>query len=280
MKNFFLIFIVLILTASVGASAQSGPMDTCQTVSACDAAANKLIVRALETANTGYYRDAARELYPVVLNQVISPMTKARAANAFSNILERSELYVHAAGQKANANAVTRAPASEDLLAHARLLAKTKEEEATKAAYDAALDLALAAGNLQTFDGIVSDYRRKGDRKRLRELQALRSEVEVRAQDACAFANCVSRGVTDAKVVTVGPIRYPSDARRKAGTCRVTLNLTEDGRPVDLMPDCTDPVFVEAAMIAVQQSTFSVNFKDGVPSPRYNIIMPFEFNPG
>lgn len=280
MKHFFLVLIICISTALTGASAQSGPMDTCQTVSACDAAANRLIVSALETANTGYYRDAARELYPVVLNQTISPMTKARAANAFSNILERSELYVHAAGQKANANAVTRAPASADLLAHARLLAKTKEEDATKAAYDTALNLALAAGNLQTFDGIVSDYRRKGDRKRVRELQALRSEIEVRAEDACAFASCKSRGVTDAKVITVGPVKYPSGARRKSGTCRVTLNLTEDGRPVDLVPDCTDPVFIEAAMIAVQQSTFSVNFKDGVPTPRYNIIMPFEFAPG
>ncbi len=272
--------LAVIFIGWTSAVAQTNPMDTCQTADTCDTAANQLIASALDTMETGYYRDAARTLYPVVLNRTISPLTKARAANALSSILEQAELYVHAAGQKANAITVTRAPASEDLLAYARLLAKAEEEEAMSDAYEAAMALALTAGNLKTFDSVVADYQRQGNRKRVRELEALRSEVELRAEAACALANCQPRGVSDARIINVGEVAYPSDGRRRKGSCQVTLNITEDARPVDIVAECTDPVFIEPALIAVQNSTFSARFKDGRPEPRYNIIMPFDFSPG
>lgn len=270
----------LLLSSAGLAFGQAGPMDACQTVSACDGAAGPLIEEARRAATTGRYREAAQILYPVVLNQLISPLTKAEAANTFSDILARADLFVHAAGQKANANGTTRAPASEDLLAYARLLARTDQEEETIAAYQAAEQLAIAAANLQTLDGIISDYFTMGNRQRANALRAQLPEIKARGDAACGQVNCRSARLVDAKILELGPLRYPRDARRKTGDCQVTLNITEDGRPVDLVPDCTDPVFIEAAMIAVQQSEFSVRYENGVPQPRYNIIMPFAFAPG
>jgi len=33
-------------------------------------------------------------------------------------------------------------------------------------------------------------------------------------------------------------------------------------------------------MIAVQESQFTPRYENGVPRPQYNIVMPFDFQPG
>lgn len=263
------------------ASAQRGPMDTCEDQRACDAAADEIIARAQSVSAKGRHREAARIIYPAVLSRKTSPLGKARAADALSELLVAAELFEYAAVQKRNAIEATRAPSSAELLAHARLVAKGTRKERTLRAYDDVEKLAIASANLETIDAIIADYTRLGERARVSALRAKRPEIQARSDAACAQVDCRSSAVVDAKVQEIGPIEYPSEARRReVGDCRVTLNVTEDGRPVDLASDCSAPVFVEAAMIAVQESSFTPRYENGVPRPRYNVVMPFEFQPG
>lgn len=265
--------------AGFSAHAQSGPMDTCRSQAACDQASDTLIEQSRSVLKTGRYREAAQAIYPAVLSRKTSPLAKARAATAFSDILVEAKLYEYAAGQIERANSATRAPSSEDLLKHARLLAQTDDEDAMLAAYGQVETLATASANLPMIDKLIADYGRVGQTARSGALRAQRSEIATRAQEACALANCRSAVVVDAAVVEYGPFEYPSGARRQSGECTVTFNITEDARPVDLMPDCTDPVFMESAMIAVQESKLTPRYENGVPGPRYNIVVPFAFSP-
>ena len=130
-------------------------------------------------------------------------------------------------------------------------------------------------------DTLIGDYTRLGERARASSLQARKPELQVQATEACEEVDCKAKQVVRAKVQELGPIEYPGEARRRlVGECKVTLNVTEAGRPVDLTSDCSDPVFVESAMIAVQESTFTPRYENGVPKPQYNVIMPFRFEPG
>lgn len=264
------------------AQAQRGPMDTCQSVRACDGASDQLIAKAQTVLSDGYYREAARTLYPAVLSRRTSPLAKARASNALSALLEKAGLYEYAAVQKRNATETTRAPSSADLLEHARLMARSSvKKEVILRAYGDAEALGIAAANLETVDQLIADYTKIGEHARAASLRAQRGEIKARADETCAQANCRSGSVIGAKVQTLGPIKYPREARRRqVGECRVTLNVTETGRPVDLTSDCSDPVFVESAMIAVQESTFTPRYENGRPRPDYNVVMPFAFDPG
>lgn len=266
--------------AASGAMAQSGPMDTCRTEEACDAAADKLVTASQAQLQTGRYREAAQLIYPAVLSVKTSPLAKARSANALSDILVAAKLYEYAAVQVENANATTRAPATSDLIKYGRLVARTDDRNATLEAYAKAERQAVAAANLKAVDEIAADYARLGDEARASNLRAQRAEIAARAEEACAAVGCDRSQIIDAKVVEYGPVRYPSDGRRKTGECTISLNVTEDGRPVDLVPNCTDPVFVEPAMEAIQESSFSPRYENGIPQPRYNIIVPFSFDPG
>lgn len=263
------------------ASAQSGPMDRCASAPACDAASDAIIAQAQKVLAAGRHREAARLLYPAVLSRKTSPLAKARASNMLSDLLEQAGLYEYAAVQKRNATEATRAPSSADLRDHARLWAQGKKKDRTLRAYDDAERLAINAGNLETIDALLADYNRIGERGRASALQAQRGTVKARADAACAAVNCRARAVIDARVASLGPVEYPGEARRGLrGECRVTLNVTETGRPVDLRPDCSDPVFIEAAMIAVQESQFTPRYENGSPRPQYNVIIPFAFAPG
>lgn len=277
------IFASLICLASLTPTvfAQSGSMDRCASVRACDAALDQLISDARKALAEGHHREGARLLYPAVLSRNTSPLAKARASNMLSDLLAEAGLYEYAAVQKRNATEVTRAPASADLLAHARLVAKGTKKDLTLKAYADAEALAVGSANLETVDAIITDYRRIGESGRAATLQARRSEIKLRADEACAAADCRAKPTVTARVQALGPIAYPSEARRRqTGECRVTLNVTETGKPVDLTSDCTDPVFVEAAMIAVQESTFVPRYERGMPRPEYNVVMPFAFDPG
>jgi len=280
MKTPVLASLLLAAFLAPAASAQSGVMDRCQNARACDAASDKIITDAGQALQTGHHSEAARLLYPAVLSRKTSPLAKARASNALSNVLEKAGLYEYAAVQKRNATETTRAPASADLLAHARLMAKSSaKQQYILRAYRDVETLAFAGANLQIIDAVIADYRAMGESGLVTALQARRAEAKGRADEACARVNCSSRQVIAAKIQKVGPVEYPREARRKVGECKVTLNVTEAGRPVDLTSDCSDPVFVEAAMIAVQESEFSPRYENGVPRPQYNVIMPFAFQP-
>lgn len=263
------------------AIAQRGPMDTCQGFRSCDAALDKLVAETQAAWSTRGNREAARLLYPAILSRKTSPLAKARAASAFSELLVDAELYEYAAVQKANANEATRAPSSAALLEHARLVARGTKKDRTLKAYAAAETLAVASANMQTIDALIADYNKIGERGRATALQTQRPALQVQADEACAAINCKRARLVGAKVQTLGPVEYPREARRRlVGECTVTLNVTEAGRPVDLASDCSDPVFVESAMIAVQESEFSPRYDNGVPQPQYNVIMPFSFEPG
>ncbi len=277
------IFASLLIAAAYGpfAVGQSGPMDRCSGARACDAASDALIEDARKSLAGGHHREAARILYPAVLSRKTSPLAKARASNALSGLLEQAGLYEYAAVQKRNATETTRAPASEDLLAHARLVAKGAKKELTLKAYGDVEALAIEAANLSMIDTLIADYTNIGERTRANTLRARRGDIQARADATCAQVNCRGQNIVPAKVQKLGPIEYPREARRGlVGDCTVTLNVTETGRPVDLVSDCSDPVFVEAAMIAVQESTFTPRFDNGVPHPEYNVVMPFAFQPG
>ena len=281
--------LVLALVSGLGlaptAFAQRGPLDTCVDRRACDAASDSLILQAKTELSAERHREAARMLYPAVLSKKTSPLARARASNALSDLLEDAELYEYAAVQKGNATAATRAPSSADLLAYARLVAKggktEKQKALTRQAYDDVERLAIAAANLTTVDALIGDYTRLGEANKAASLRARRPALQSQFEASCSAIDCKSKPVIAAKVQTLGPVEYPGEARRRLeGDCKVTLNVTESGRPVDLVPDCTDPVFVEAAMIAVQESTFSPRYERGVPKPSYNVVMPFSFQPG
>ena len=280
MKKTILASLLIAAAYSPLAAGQSGPMDRCAGTRACDAASDQLIKDAQSSLSGGHHREAARVLYPAVLSRKTSPLAKARASNALSDLLEQAGLYEYAAVQKRNATETTRAPSSEDLLAHARLVAKGTKKERTLKAYGDVEALAIEAANLSMIDTLIGDYTRLGERGRANALQARRAEIQVRADEQCALIDCRSKRVVTAKVQELGPVEYPREARRQVGDCKVTLNVTETGRPVDLTSDCSDPVFVEAAMIAVQESTFTPRFENGVPHPEYNVVMPFSFEPG
>jgi len=262
------------------AGAQSGAMDRCQNVQACDGSSDRIIAEAEKALQTSHHREAATLLYPAVLSRKTSPLAKARASNALSNVLEQAGLYEYAAVQKRNATETTRAPSSAEFLEHARLMAKGKvKKQLILSAYKDAGDLAVSGANVQTLDRVIADYRAMGEQGQAAALQARRGEVKIRADENCARASCTSQRIIAAQVRDLGPVKYPREARRKVGNCSVTLNVTEGGLPVDLRADCSDPVFVEAAMIAVQESQFSPRYENGVPKPHYNVVMPFSFKP-
>ena len=281
MKKTILASVLMTLAYGPVAVAQGGLMDTCRGQRACDAASDQLIAQAQSALGEGHHREAAQVLYPAVLSRKTSPLAKARASHALSGLLEDAGLYEYAAVQKRNATETTRAPSSADLLEHARLVAKGTKKDRTLKAYGDVEALAIEAANLDRIDALIADYTKIGERGRANALRARRGEVQARANAACALADCRAKRVVTAKVRELGPIAYPRDARRGlVGECSVTLNVAETGKPVDLASDCSDPVFVEAAMIAVQESTFSPRFENGVPYPAYNIVVPFAFQPG
>jgi len=281
MNKYISLCLLSVLLALPVANAQRGPMDTCQGEEACDRAALEITRKAQDVVKTGEMREAARVIYPAVLSSKTSPLVKARVSNAFSDLLVEAELYEYAAVQKRNAIEATRARSSAEMLAHARLVAKGARKVDTLRAYQDVEALVIASANVAILDEVIADYTRIGERGRAAALQSQRSAVKARADAACAEIDCRAKRVVDAKVQKLGPIEYPSEARRReVGECRVTLNVTEDGRPVDLTSDCSAPVFVESAMIAVQESTFTPRYENGMPKPRYNVIMPFAFEPG
>lgn len=284
MNTRFLICVLsLLVTVPFGgsvATAQRGPMDTCQSMAACDAAAEQILAEAANVLNAGRTREAARKMYPAVLSRKTSPQVRAAAANTLSQLLVSAGLYEYAAVQKRNAIEATRAPASAELLEHARLLAKAARKEPALAAYGEVEALALASANLAVIDGVIADYTSMGERARALALQARRPEAKARADVACAQVNCRAAPTIDAKIAELGPVEFPREARRQRGNCTVTLNVTETGKPVNLASRCNDPVFIEAAMVAVQESRFTVRYENGMPAPQYNVVMPFAFDPG
>lgn len=281
MKKIVFASLVCVVCLEPTAKAQDGLMDTCSTVLSCDAVSDQFVATAKSKLLNGHHREAARSLYPAVLSRKTSPLAKARAANALSDLLEKAGLYEYAAVQKRNATETTRAPASSELLEHARLMARSSvKKEIVLRAYTDAEALAVRAANMATLDQIIADYNHLGERERASTLQVQRGQIKTQADAACAAVGCREQPFISAKVIEYGPIDYPREARRLVGECTVTLNVTETGRPVDLISDCSDPIFVESAMIAVQESQFMPRYENGLPRPQYNVSIPFVFNPG
>ena len=262
------------------ANAQATAMDTCRGFDACDDVATDFIGKSALLLENELYVEAAQHLYPVLLTNRVSPLMQTATRNQFSTILETAGLYELAAEQKDIANSTTSAPSSEGLLDRARLLSKAEEmEDETLAAYAEASVLALQAANMGTIDAIISDYRGLGQSGRAAGLQAQRAEAAGRATIACDLAQCKSHAFVDAKIVeSVTPV-YPPRALAAgvSAECRVQMNVTEAGQPVDLTAECTDPRFVDSALEAAGQTVFAPRFSNGKPEPRHNVILPFTF---
>ena len=285
MRKFICFALISAVFLSSTAIAQRGPMDTCSGERACDVASDRLIAEANGEIAADRHHEAARLIYPAVLSQKTSPLAKARASNALSDLLEDAGLYEYAAVQKGNATAATRAPSSAELLEYARLVAKggsgDQQKLLTRQAYADVERVAVAAANLNTIDALIADYTKLGERNKADNLRAQRTVLQTQHNSNCAAHSCKTKSVVSAQVLDLGPVTYPRDARRRlVGECKVTLNVTEAGRPVDLVADCTDPVFVESAMIAVQESSFTPRYEQGEPKPSYGVVMPFRFEPG
>ena len=262
------------------ANAQATAMDTCRGFDACDDVATDFIGKSALLLENELYVEAAQHLYPVLLTNRVSPLMQTATRNQFSTILETAGLYELAAEQKDIANSTTSAPSSEGLLDRARLLSKVEEmEDETLAAYADATRLALQAANMGTIDAIISDYRALGQSGLAARLQAQRSEAAGRASLACDLAQCKSRAYVDTRAVEpVVPVYPPRAlAAGDSADCRVRMNVTEAGEPVDLTAECTDPQFVESALAAAAQTVFVPRFTNGWPEPRYNVILPFTF---
>ena len=262
------------------ANAQATAMDTCQGFDACNDVAADFIGKSALLLENELYVEAAQHLYPVMLTNRVSPLMQTATRNQFSTILETAGLYELAAEQKDIANSTTSAPSSEGLLDRARLLSRAEEmEDETLAAYAEASALALQAANLGTIDAIISDYRALGQSGLAARLQGQRTEAEGRADIACDLAQCRSSAYMDTKVIEpVAPV-YPPRALTAgiSADCRVQMNITEAGQPVDLVAECTDPRFIESALAAAEQTVFVPRFTNGRPEPRHNVILPFSF---
>ena len=269
------------LALSPASHAQSTAMDTCVGVDACDDVATDFIGKAALLLENDLYVEAAQHLYPVMLSNRVSPLMQSATRNQFSTILEAAGLYELAAEQKDIANSTTSAPSSAGLLERARLLSRAEEmEEETLAAYVQAEVLAVGAANMMVIDEVIADYRAMGQSGRAQSLQARRAEAAARASAACDQAQCRARPVVDAKVLQAAPPVYPPRALATgAGAdCRVRLNVTETGFPVDIMAECTDAQFVDSAAEAARNTVFQPRFSNGVPEPRINVILPFTFS--
>ena len=262
------------------AHAQSTAMDTCASVDACDDVATDFIGKSALLLENDLYSEAAQHLYPIMLSNRVSPLMQSATRNQFSTILETAGLYELAAEQKDIANSTTSAPSSVGLLERARLLSRAEDmREETLAAYSEAEVLALGSGNMMVIDEIISDLEALGQSGRAQSLQARRGEAAARALAACDLAQCRSGSVVDAKVAQSAQPVYPSRALAsgQGGQCRVRLNVTETGFPVDIVADCSDEVFVESAQEAARNTVFHPRYSNGLPEPRINVVLPFTF---
>lgn len=263
------------------ALAQATAMDTCTSLDACDDVAADFIGKSALLLENDLYSEAAQHLYPIMLNNRVSPLMQSATRNQFSTILETAGLFELAAEQKDIANSTTSAPSSAGLLERARLLSRAEEmEDETLAAYRDAEVLAVSAANMIVIDEIISDYRALGQTERARRLQGQRAEAAVRAAAACEQAQCRSRSVVDAKVSQSAAPVYPPRALAAGvgASCSVRLNVTETGFPVDIMADCDDARFIDSAAEAARNTLFQPRYSNGVPEPRLNVVLPFTFS--
>ncbi|MEO9971978.1 MAG: energy transducer TonB [Hyphomonadaceae bacterium] len=263
------------------ASAQQTAMDTCTSVDACDDVATDFIGKSALLLDNDLYTEAAQHLYPVMLTNKVSPLVQTATRNQFSYILETAGLYELAAEQKDIANSTTSAPSSVGLLEWARILSRAEEmEDETLAAYAEAAELAVRAANLFTIDEIISDYQALGKGANAAGLRGQRTEAAARASLACEAAGCTARPLIDAVATEPAAPVYPSRALSSgAGAeCRVTMNVTEDGLPVDIVADCTDPLFIDSAAEAARQTGFQPRYRNGRPEPRHRVVLPFTYS--
>lgn len=262
------------------ANAQATAIDTCTSVDACDDVATDFIGKSALLLDNDLYTEAAQHLYPVMLSNKVSPLVQTATRNQFSYILETAGLFELAAEQKEIANSTTSAPSSLGLLDRARLLARAEDmKDETLAAYAEASALAVRAANLFTIDEIIEDYKALGQRSRASALRGQRAEAAGRAAAACQQARCTSQPLIDAKAVETVAAVYPPRALA-AGTnaeCRVNMNISEAGDPVDIVAACTDPQFEASAAEAARQTVFQPRYRNGRPEPRHRVILPFSF---
>ena len=98
----------------------------------------------------------------------------------------------------------------------------------------------------------------------------------------------VSSFAMDAVVVSdrdAQPIRppvpsYPQRAAERGieGSCEVSFDVDERGKPYNIKADCTDSVFVREAERAVSRVEFAPKIIKGKPARRSNVVYPIDFN--
>jgi protein TonB len=72
---------------------------------------------------------------------------------------------------------------------------------------------------------------------------------------------------------------YPSAAetRRIEGTCEVNFSVDVRGKPYDITPKCSDPVFDTEAKRAVARAEFAPEVRNGQAVERRNVVYPLVF---
>lgn len=261
--------------------AQVTDIDTCATRAECEGLVEARIAKAKETLARGLFQDAARHLYPVVQtdNEALGLPGRLSGYDALADILLEAGLPGYAASQLAAANGLTDAPSSARLLREASLLRIAGNLEDARDAYARSEALAMRAANLETLDALAADHEEAGDLARTEALRASRRDVARRFDRACSAVRCRSAEIVEPRLADISAPDYPTEAQRAglSGSCSVTLNITEAGEPADLTADCSDPVFVSAALEWAGQTEFSQRFVNGVPVPAYGVVLPLDF---
>ncbi|MEM9668912.1 MAG: energy transducer TonB [Pseudomonadota bacterium] len=202
------------------------------------------------------------------------------ASFALIGVLSEADLFGYAALEARALNTQTEAPSSEGLLYEARLHDLSGDRDEASAIYADAEALAIAAANLKTIDGLISDYDARNDTARAETLRSSRREIAERFDRACSEAKC--RSSIEVPAVAKNSIRaeYPSTALREklSGTCRVYVSVSETGEARDIRTDCSNSVFNDSAYEAARRTRFSPRFYNGAPQPDYDVILPIEFS--
>ena len=72
---------------------------------------------------------------------------------------------------------------------------------------------------------------------------------------------------------------YPDTALQQhlSGSCKVLLQTDAEGYPLVIEAACSNDIFEEAAIRAVERGRIPPGFIDGQPVPRYGVVYPLVF---
>jgi|GEM_PF-121382 len=85
---------------------------------------------------------------------------------------------------------------------------------------------------------------------------------------------------TDATPLRPPVVSYPSTAlaRGITGECQVVFDVDRQGKPFNIVPDCSDDVFSRAAKKAISRVEFAPKIQEGRARERKNVVYPIVFS--